>query len=648
MNNKSNFPFPFLGFQIDVARRIERPESLRSAIAQLDGYGYNACMLYVQDTFQYPRHPNIAQKHAYSVPFMQEIQTLCDSQEMELIPMISALGHCQYITSKKGYEKYDEGRGTDKILGTVSPSFPETYTLLRELFEDWCLNVPGKYLHIGLDESPNMGQYAIRTMGKDTVDHVKMFAEHCNKCNNIVKDLGRRMIMWGDMFYYYPEAVDLIDKDIIVVDWYYYSFKNTPKIENFNFAEIDVSGALKKAGIEVWGAPSIWPNLPFPNIEERWQNLEDWVRYGKLKNIDGIMNTDWENSQGFLDTSAFIFRIFAQKLHSDISLKEVLQNELLKMTGIRESECLVSDLLKLGRYHMTGHQDRHVFDQNIIALTGKARQKDFELKYNEVSNFFTGLPDLLKNSQLNQDSVNFLNAITVDKELIELVFLLGCKLPKVYDDLCKSVANSENSIDNILMLEYLQQRVLTFSKKYSNHWNKVRFADDNPPILVWTKNVTKTLKEWINCLKNNSLENHPLYLTPRVECTLQCDRPALPVVEIEMSWKTGQSQINKEIMIPFDSTNAKSINHREQFPCIPIEVNNLPDYITCYVKHYGQIGISGISCTWKGKSYRYTHVSHAGRNVKIIAETVWLGPVAAYPGDPTARDDADHAVWELE
>ena len=37
----------------------------------------------------------------------------------------------------------------------------------------------------------------------------------------------------------FPAAIDLLDRDIIVCDWYYYTFEKTPRVEAFNFAPVD-------------------------------------------------------------------------------------------------------------------------------------------------------------------------------------------------------------------------------------------------------------------------------------------------------------------------------------------------------------------------------------------------------------------------
>ncbi|MDO9542931.1 MAG: hypothetical protein Q7J98_11510 [Kiritimatiellia bacterium] len=45
------------GFLIDLARQIERPEFLLESIRRLGTCGYNLCMLYLEDAYDYPGCP---------------------------------------------------------------------------------------------------------------------------------------------------------------------------------------------------------------------------------------------------------------------------------------------------------------------------------------------------------------------------------------------------------------------------------------------------------------------------------------------------------------------------------------------------------------------------------------------------------------
>ena len=45
----SNTSFKIIGFQIDVARQIERPEVLFHAVEGMGQLGYNVCKHYLED-----------------------------------------------------------------------------------------------------------------------------------------------------------------------------------------------------------------------------------------------------------------------------------------------------------------------------------------------------------------------------------------------------------------------------------------------------------------------------------------------------------------------------------------------------------------------------------------------------------------------
>jgi hypothetical protein len=101
--------------------------------------------------------------------------------------------------------------------------------------------------------------------------------------------------MWGDMLYYMLDAIPLLPKDVIVYDWYYYPFKKLPKVELYNFAEVDLTGLLVKAGIEVYGCPNSGPfsKEPITPFIDRLKNVVSWWRYCHAKKAKGMLITSW-------------------------------------------------------------------------------------------------------------------------------------------------------------------------------------------------------------------------------------------------------------------------------------------------------------------------------------------------------------------
>jgi hypothetical protein len=637
--------FQVMGFQLDVARQIERPEVLFSAVRGTHKLGYNTVQLYLEDAYAFPRHPRIGRPHAYSVEVMQELQRLCASQGQELIPVFPSLGHGSYITGKEGYADYDEGRGRGKLTGCLSPSFPETYTLLQELYEDWCLHIPGRYLHVGLDESDAMGQYHIRTHGAEGFDPAGMFAQHCNRLNAIARSLGRRMILWGDMFYYIPAAIPAIDKDIIVADWYYYPFQDTPAVELFGFRKLDSSRILRQAGLEVWGIPSIWPNCPFPDIRDRWRNLRDWMRYGQSVGLNGIINTEWENSWGFPGTTDLLFRMFGRMCAGELP-QDVETAAAEVFTGLSSHPAagsLAGDLLRLGRYHFTAYRNRKAIhdkpERTISAYS--PRRAEFRRNRDDLEGMFGDINDVLKQAR-DDSSRGILKAVQLSHQTLRLFWKSHALLSEAAARAAGDSTAEGVAPETLLELAGQLER---FATDYCLHWEEVRFADQPRPIVEWARRTATALRQWAPGLAESPQRN-PLLATPRLEAVLHCRRPALPLVFVTLRWADGTSQENLDVMIPFEPAYTLPDKAWAQSSVHVLPRQEMPQSVEFTVRHYGQVGIGKVSLLWRGRSQEFRLACTEGTHIKAAGSVTWLGPTHAIPGDPLTRPDADKARFE--
>lgn len=626
------------GFQIDLARRLERPDALVEKLRTMGECGYNLCMLYLEDAFIYKTHPGISRRNSLAVEDMSKIYEACREAGMEVVPVIPALGHCGYITDKKGYEVYDEGFGADKKMGTLRYGEEKTYKLLTELFQDWCDNFPGTYLHVGLDESPSMGQTFIRKHGIDKFNAAEAFAEHCGKLNSIVKALGRKMVMWGDMLYHFPAAADLMEKDIIVADWYYYSFDRSPKVEAFNFADIDLSGNLKEKGFEVWGIPSVWPNMPIGDIKDRLENLKAWLRYGGERNIDGIVNTDWENSFGFYSISDLLFRTFGEMYKSDfsVSLEDALKGAVEKIAGCRVSDSFVNDLLALGKFHICGHGNRTALRRSLLSRisTQKARLDEYRSKTEQLENMFGNIDELLNVAS----DTELLKAIKLSHLMLLLFWKTGNDLSSVY-------SLSQGSPDK---LESLKKMHREFLAEYMELWHALRFEDDAIPVRDWSLNIINELEQLIGELKSASFQESGMATVPRLELELECRRPALPVLNIAIKYSDGELQSDGAIMIKFESEYAVTDKTWRQHPVIPLDRKEMPEKIEFISRYYGQVGIVNAWIIHRGKRFELACAGTQGENINERDGILWLGPVCAAASDPTQRINQDSAVYRIK
>ncbi len=634
------------GFQIDVARQIERPAVLRSLVPVLAERGYNVLMLYIEDAYAFPRHPGVARRHAYSVECMQELQRDCAARGLELIPVFPALGHCSYITSKPGYEKYDEGRGTGQCCGTVSPSFPETYELLEELFADWCLHIPGTYLHVSLDESTSMGQYHLRTHGPGSLEAAAMFADHANRLAAIARKLGRRLLMWADMLYYLPQAIPRLDRDIIMTDWYYYVFPRQPRVETFNFAEIDSAGLLKRAGFDVWASPSVWPNKPFPDVAERWGNLASWQRYGAATGIDGIINTDWENSFGFGHSVELLIRLFHRLAQApapaDLNrgLCEVLRAEY----GIPADARLAADILALGKFHLDGRNVGRYLHRPLTAwLSGN--EHDTNARYAaELDAMFADIAGLAARTTMTAGR-DLLEDIRLAWTTCRLYWTLRARLPESVHELAAGTAESRARC--AAAFAAWADAFDRFRTDYETFWERVRYADDPKPLVRWAEATAATLRTWAAAALADSAD-HPVLSTYRLETRLCCRHPALPIARAAITWPDGATQAESEVIIHFESAFAQPAAESEEPSCFPLAHNAWPAEVRWTSVHYGEVGIREVAVVRGTERRVYRLAGLEGKHARTEGDTAWIGPHGATVADPLERIDRDTAMFRLE
>lgn len=624
-------PFPMLGFQLDVARQLERLETLCAAIDGQADNGYNLCLLYLEDAYAYPSHPTIGRPHAYSPDDLRRVQCLCAKQGMELVPVIPALGHAAYITGKPGYAHLDEF--PDQPRGSLNPCLEDTYDLLESLIADWCEHLPGSYVHVSLDESASMGQWA-EQQGRE-VDHAAMFAGHCNRLNAIIRRHGRRMLMWGDMFYYYPAAITRLDQDIIVLDWYYYAFEQTPRVEVYNFAPADSGRRLTDAGLETWGVPSLWPNLPLPNLVERWQNTTDWTRYGKECGFNGLILSDWENSTGFCATSAWLIRAFGRCLTRGRSLRESLI-ETLAEAGNPQPTLVVDDLLLAGQHHLTAHGDRTILFQPLSSLAAPAGQPLCQAHVEALQAGDWSWCDTAEDD-LSQ-------ALALSVRLILLAWRLGSQVPDIYQRLHRLADGLED--DRLSRdLQDLRDAISSFGADYSAYWQRVRFDDDVCPVADWATRTRQELDAWHGALTQGRVDDHPLRVQPLLQVEVTCHHPALPVVELQATWQDGSRQSYRRALIRFASSFAVPDCTWEEYLALGLAQTELPESLRISAPHYGQFTVRDVAIYWRGERWAYTLDSLQGDHSQLIAGQPILGPVGATPEDPTHRAERDTAIY---
>lgn len=265
----SDKPFmPFRGVHLMLPSLSEMDYAKRLIKYMISPLGYNAVIIEVAGGMQYESHPEIndALMHALemeekglwpSFPHscaggrtivpkvaVSEFVEYIRSFGIEVIPEVQSLSHVQFMTQAHPdiaeIEDDDENRDIDTrgedarpekfYRHSYCPSNPKSYEILFDLLDE-VIEVfkPTEYVHMGHDEVYEIGVCPICKHK----DPAKLFADDVNKIYNYLKERGLKMMIWSDMIqpvtkYRTPPAIDMIPKDILMLDfiWYFHFEKD--------------------------------------------------------------------------------------------------------------------------------------------------------------------------------------------------------------------------------------------------------------------------------------------------------------------------------------------------------------------------------------------------------------------------------------
>lgn len=267
----SDSPFKnFRGVHLFIPSEAQMGFAKRLIKYIISPMGYNTVILQVSGGMIYERHPEISEAFAHAVemnkhgwpafphngiaegkPITKEMLKdyirYIRSFGIDVIPEIQSLAHVQYLTiAFPEIAEIAEGEDTEAVDTRIEdmlpsqfyrhdycPSNPRSYEILFDVIDE-IIEVfePREFIHMGHDE--------VRTIGACPICRQKtpalLFAEDVCKIHDYLTSKGLRMMMWADMIqpvtkYKTPDAIDMIPKDIVMLDfiWYFHLAKD---IEN--------------------------------------------------------------------------------------------------------------------------------------------------------------------------------------------------------------------------------------------------------------------------------------------------------------------------------------------------------------------------------------------------------------------------------
>src|ERR1035437_1424884 len=290
---------PIRSFQWDLARQVERLDWLLAQLPRYAEWGYQELHLHVEDAVEFPSLPDVARRDAYSYKQFTRLVDAATRAGIKVVPIVNLLGHTQYLIKVPELRDLNELRGADGTPfpgGQICPLHPRTLEVAEKLLRDMAPFCTASKVHVGLDESFDLGRHPLSQAEIARIGLAAHFAGHVNRLHALTRSLGLHMGMWADMLYYIPEAIPLLPPDLTAYEWYYYGFKRWPRVELFNFAEADIATPLRRHGIAIYGCPMNGSARyePLPHFHDRLGNITAGWRHAQRIGAKGFLVTSWE------------------------------------------------------------------------------------------------------------------------------------------------------------------------------------------------------------------------------------------------------------------------------------------------------------------------------------------------------------------
>ena len=252
---------------------------LKRLIPQLAECKLNAFSLYTEHTFKTKSHPDVAPSDAFTAEEIKELEDFCKPYHIQIIGNQQCFGHFEEILSNPFYSHLADTKWN------LNPAKEETYQFLEDHLREVANAYKSPYFNINCDETESLGQgYAKAYV--DSIGAEKVYYQHINRVNRMLRPYRKRVMMWGDIADQHPEILDNLDKDLFLIAWSYVG------IDDFN----DFLQPYVKSGRNYFVAPGVsLSERVWPKHYEFRKNITNLCRDGYKNGAMGVINTCWDD-----------------------------------------------------------------------------------------------------------------------------------------------------------------------------------------------------------------------------------------------------------------------------------------------------------------------------------------------------------------
>jgi len=286
---------PGRGVSMDLySGEVPTLEALKAYVRRLAHYKLNTLVLYLEDAFLFPSHPNIGEgRDRLTTEEVRDLAEFAARHHVEIIPCYDSPGHMGNTLAHPAWQYLREGEEKPPHHDVINVTHPDTYPLLDDLYSDLCRAFPSSVHYMAGDEALALGTGASRHEAED-VGADALFVRHIKRIREVFSRHGKRIVVSGDPFEpnffsafglenYGLEALRLVPRDVIIAPWHY------GEIDSFAFGD-----ELRDLGFDahLWTSMAAYGTL-YPRQTEAAANIMNFVPQAERVGALAVIHSDW-------------------------------------------------------------------------------------------------------------------------------------------------------------------------------------------------------------------------------------------------------------------------------------------------------------------------------------------------------------------
>ncbi|MFZ2657684.1 MAG: family 20 glycosylhydrolase [Victivallales bacterium] len=368
--------YPFRSFQLDLARQPETLDTIKKWIVRMAVFKMNRLGLYLEDAYAYRACPGIAPVGALDADSYREVDQFGRLWGVEVYPMMNCYGHMENFLNHKKYKHLSEGREGKAVrpwLGdasaTICASLPEARELLRGMILEWGEVSSSEFLHVGMDECWNFASCPLCRKKARKDGEGKVFLEHLLFLRETAGEAGKKIGIWNDIIYWFPEIIKDIPRDVVLFDWEYGHVPSRRRYCELNHIATDPGKWIaRENGFQMVACPST-----------QLENINSYRRYCDPYPIRGFHFTTWGLCHKFLDEclSGFAYGAEVSWARTPAPLQEFSKSLAGVWFGVKDENVSSSILQSLPNYSDQGNDSTNP----ISMIKHELSEKSFDLSH---------------------------------------------------------------------------------------------------------------------------------------------------------------------------------------------------------------------------------------------------------------------------